>query len=288
MINCFIDPIFLANSENISTKYYSEVIFPILYEFCNKIEDLEKHFNKRGIKFNITFDLILLSMKFNPYRFRSTISCSRWFKKFLSYFLKQHRNSKCDIISIDQSISHLYRYENNNVPHQIMEDWNSFLNKCSNCSYINERNLDLLTFENLGAKKVKDFPDFFNANYSDLISWINNQMISCMTYSKPPIVKIQPRLKKKGDWKHSKTKLILKEIDKILKCDYVSEVRPISKTRQMNKNLIEFQNSRQIRLYIKDELGSQIFILKTTAQNDAENRYIIKKLAEILPNFEIK
>jgi len=106
--------------------------------------------------------------------------------------------------------------------------------------------------------------------------------------SKPPIVNIDPNLKKRGNWKHSKTKQVMNEIEKILECKYVRWVQPISKTRQVNRNLLELENDSQIRLYIKDAYGTQIFIVTTTARNISENQFIIEKISEILPNFEKK
>ncbi len=288
MVNCFIDPIFLAISNNITTKHYSEVIFPKLNEFCNRIEEIENNLNKRIIKFNITFDLILLSMEYNPYRFRSSISCNPWFKKFLSYFLKQHRNSNCDIISNEKSGNLIFKYENNKVPNLIIENWNSFLNKCSNCPYIDERNLELLTLQSLGSNNVNGTPVFFNSYHTDLIRWLNKQDFTIISPSKPPIVNIDPNSKKRGNWKHSKTKQVMSEIEKILGCKYVRWVQPISKTRKINRNLLELENDSQIRLYIKDTYGAQIFIVTTTARNISENQFSIEKISEILPNFEKK
>ncbi len=288
MVNCFIDPIFLAISNNITTKHYSDVIFPIIYEFCNRIEEIENNLNKRIIDFNITFDLILLSIKCNPYRFRSSISCSTWFKKFLLNFLKIHRNSNCDIISNEKGINLIIKFENNNVPSLIIENWNSFLNKCSNCSYTDERNLEFLTLEGLGSKKVKGTPDFFNSYYTDLLNWLNNQDFTIISPSNPPVVNIDPNLKKKGKWKHSTPKQVMNEIEKILKCEYVSGVQQISKTRKINRDLMELENDNQIRLYIKDAYGTQIFIVTTTARNISENQFIYEKISEILPNFENK
>lgn len=78
------------------------------------------------------------------------------------------------------------------------------------------------------------------------------------------------------------------EIEKLLKCEYVKEVQPISKTRQINKNLLELESDNQIKIYIKDAYGTQIFIITTTACNITENLFIIDKILEILPNFEKK
>ena len=288
MINCFIDPIFFAISKNITSKHYSEAIFPVVYELCNRIEELENTLNKRIIKFNITFELILLSMDFNPFRFRSSVYCSSWFKNFLSNFLKIHRNLNCDIISNEKEIDLIFKFENDNVPSNIIDNWNIFLNKCSKCSSIDERNLDFLTIEGLGSKEMASVPNFFNSYIIDLLSWLNIQDFTIVSTSKPPVVNIEPDLKKKGNWKHSKTKQIMIEIKKILNCEYVSSIQPISKTRRINRNTMELENDSQIRVYIKDVNGTHIFIITTTARNDTENQVIFEEISKILSDFEKK
>ncbi len=288
MVNCFIDPIFLAISDNITSKHYSDVIFPVLYELCNRIEELENNLNKRIIKFNITFELILLSMEYNPYRFKSSISCSFWFKKFLSNFLKIHRNSNCDIISNESDIDLIFRFENVNVPSLIVDNWNIFLNKCSKCSYTDERNLEFLTLEGMSSKNVAGTPNFFNSNIIDLLNWLNKQNFTFTPSSKPPVANVEPNLKKEGNWKHSKTKQVIIEVKKILNCEYVSNVQPIGKTRKINRNLMELENENQIRVYIKDAYGTQIFIITTTARNAIENQVIFEEISKILSDFEKK
>lgn len=288
MVNCFIDPIFLAINNKITTKHFSEVIFPRLYDFCSRIDDIENDLKKRIINFNITLDLIFLIMNYNPYRFRSSISCSSWFKKFLSYFLKQHRNSNCAIVANDKCIDLKYMHENENVPSLVIENWNIFLNNCSNCSYTENRNLEFLTLKDLGSKKVEGTPEFFNSCNIDLMDWLNKQDFTTIAPSVPKTNIINGNLKKKGDWSHSKTKQVMIEIEKILNCKYVEWVKPISKTRQINKNLLELESDNQIKIYIKDAYGTQIFIITTTARNITENLFIIDKILEILPNFEKK
>ena len=290
MLNCFIDPIFLAISDNITSKHYSEVIFPVLYDLCNKIEELENNLNKRIINFNITYDLILLSMEFNPYRFRSSIYCSSWFKKFLSNFLKIHRNSNCDIISNDNDIDLIFKFENDKVPSSIIEDWNIFLNKCSKCSYIDERNLEFLTLEGIGSKNMTGTPNFFNSYIIDLLNWLNKQDFTIIPSLKlkPAVANIKPNLKKKGNWKHSKTKQVIIEVIKIQNCEYVSSIQPIGKTRKINRNLLELENNNQIRVYIKDASGTHIFIITTTARNATENQFIFEEISKILPDFKKK
>ncbi len=283
MLNCFIDPIFLAISYSITSKHYSGVIFPILYEFCNRIEELETNLNKRIIKFNITFELILLSTEFNPYRFGSSISCSSWFKKFLLNFLKIHRNSNCDIISSENDIS--FKFENDNVPSPIIDNWNIFLNKCSKCSYIDERNLELLTLEGIGSKNAVSKTNFFDLYIIDLLNWLNNQDFTLIPSSRPPVANIEPKLKKIGNWKHSKTKLIMNEITKIQNCEYVISVQPIGKTRKINRNLMKLENDNQIRIYIKDAYGTQIFIITTTARNATENQIIFEEIFRMFPGY---
>ena len=288
MIDCFIDPIYLAINESITSKHYSEAIFPLINDFYTIIEDFEAQSKKREIQFNITFEFILSCIEYNPYRFSSRIYCSIWFKKFLSYFLKLHRNPNCDIISSNSNITNKYKYKNEAVPDLILEKWNNFLNNCDNCSSCNKKSLEFLSHEELGSKVIPDSPDFFRKTIYKINDWIKDKLSLIINQTPPIEINDLPESKKKGDWSHSKTKNVMLITKKLLNSKYVREIRPIGKSRRVNSNIIEIEDFQKYRVFIKDSNGTHIFIVITTAKNTYHRDIILENISNLIPRCQIK
>jgi hypothetical protein len=283
MINCYIDPIFLALNDTISSKHFSEVVFPKIFELCEFIKKEEEDSRERIIKFNLTHEIILNSMNFNPFRFSSNSQCGSWYRRFLSYFLKTHRNTNCEVVSLNRQID--IEFENENIPTLIIDEWNIFLNYCNSCVQCSERNLDFLTEVNLGSKYADNSLIFFNNLIHDFIPWFEDQKDFCNNQLLK--VSLTSEKKKKGDWSHSHPRMVMVEVKKLLNCEYISGVRPIGKTTKFRRNFLEIVSFKTIKVAIKDRIGSQFFIVETTSVNENQQKTIFNEIASILSDFEI-
>ena len=88
MKNCYIDPIFLAINDTTSSKFYYNNVFLVLNKFLMYLQKLEKDFGEKFIQFNISQEIIIKSMEFNPFRSES-FSFVRRFKEFISLLLRK-------------------------------------------------------------------------------------------------------------------------------------------------------------------------------------------------------
>lgn len=284
MITCHIDPIFFAINESISFKYYCEVIYSKIYEFYNRILELEKITNQNIIKFNFTREFMSICMHHNP--FRSPSNKIR-FKNFLLIIYKKYLNLNCDERPINEIKTFKIKYENENVPESVMKNWNLFLNQCFNCRNCKENNFDFLTCGDIGSKEVDGYLEFFSKTFIDLIRWLNDKFDKCY-FIKPTSLNIDPQLKfKKRYWKHHhKLPQIRKILNLISQSEYVLELRPIKLTRSLNQTKILSYNSNSIIISISKKDGVEIFQIFTTAISEKQNEFIIKKFKEKIPEFE--
>ena len=282
MINCYIDPIFLSVNKNITTKHYSEVLFPILRDFCKRIKDIEKEKGKRILKFNFSPEFLYLCMNHDPFKFGEHIACSRLFGKFLSVFFKIHRNTSCQIKNYDQSKVKV-NYINRNVPKEVIDNWNLFLNDCNSVECC-EKNLILITTEKLGSIPDSGFDDLFQRISQDLLLWLNNQIFSD-SYIIPPKTKIDPKLKlNDGDWKHhhEKSPILGKILNKLRNSDFITKIIPIAHENPPQSHRFSVHTSNSIKLIVKAKKTGEVYILKTLASNISQVEYIIKHLKKLI------
>ena len=280
MINCYIDPIFLSINNKISIKHYSEVLFPILSDFCRRIEDIEQEMGERILKFNFSPEFLYLCMNHDPFRFAKNIACSRLFGKFLSKFFKIHRNPSCQIKNSDHHIIK-FNYINVNVPKEVIGNWNLFLNDC-NLEECCEKNLILITNSELGSLPESGYDDLLQNISQDLSEWLNNQILSSQI---PPKTIIDPKLKFYGDWKHhhDKSPLLSRILNKIRNSSFITEIIPKAHEKPPQSHRISAHTSYSIKLIVKAKRTGEVYILKTTAINISQVDYIIKDLQKNIP-----
>jgi len=169
MINCFVDPIFLTIKNDFDYYNYSEDIFLQFCEFLDKIEDLEKEYRVRFIKFNLNQYFLDECIQRNPFKAKDL---RIRFESYISTFFRIYINPNCEDKYIYTRIEHSkYLYENENVPELMIKYWNSFINQCSNCKRCKKETTDLLTCEEYGTRKNDDSEDYFTGYYSDIIYW---------------------------------------------------------------------------------------------------------------------
>ncbi len=275
---CYLDPIFLAIKDSITFKHYKYSIFPILNNFVDEIETIEEETGERVVLFNICRNLIYTSMQFNPFQFDINKSSKRFFERFLLQFLYKHYNPSCEDKDL-RTKSNNIKYENNFVPEVIMGFWNTYLNQCFMCIKCQKDKLDLLSYEKMRSQASSGSKKFFIDIYYDLIDWLKDiQYVSSI----PPLINIDPKLKKKGNWKHSHSRTVLRKIDKLLNCKYVKEIRPIGTTRKVNQNDIKMVDHNELKVYLSSGDGAEIFKFITTARSNNENYYIEGKIKENL------
>lgn len=277
MINCYIDPIFLAIKKNFSTKHYSEMLYPILSDFCRRIRDIEQEKGERVLKFNFSPEFLYLCMNQNPFRFAKNIACGRLFEKFIANFFKTHRNTSCQIKNSNHP-KIKFKYINENVPKEVMDSWNLFLNYCNSVGCC-EKSLSLISNSKLGSIPDSEHDDLFQIISQDLSEWLNNQILSD-SYILPSKTKIDPKLKFNGDWKHhhDKSPVLNRILNKISNSSFITKIIPKAHENPPHSHRISVYTSNSIKLIIKAKKTGEVYILKTTARNVSEVNYIITDL----------
>ncbi|TKJ27581.1 MAG: hypothetical protein CEE42_01370 [Promethearchaeota archaeon Loki_b31] len=269
-------------------KHYSEVIFLELNEFFIRVKELEKEYGDKFIEININQEFLMNCMQYNPFCFEGNYSICKRFKEFIFLILRKYRNSKCEKTTNEQIIPFKYEYENEYVPLTIMNTWNQFINRCLLCVNKQNRNLELLTCDEIGSNKKEDVPEYFNRVIVNLIDWLNNVYGFINISTEPERINVDLKSKMKGNWAHSKTKGVMSVINKLLNSNYIKEIYPIEKSRKVNENRLEIVNFNQLKIYIKDKIGTQLFIINTTAKNEIESIKIMENMLKIIPTFKVK
>lgn len=284
MINCHIDPIFFAINESISFKYYTEVIYSKIYEFYNRILELEKETNQNIIKFNLTPEFMSICMKYNPF---ISLSNRFRFQEFLLMIYRKYLNLNCGERPINEINSFRVKYNNKNIPEKVMKNWNLFLNQCFYCGNCKEKNFNYITCKDIGSKSVIGYLEFFSNICINLIKWLNDKFDENF-FIKPTSLNIDPQLKfKKAYWKHHHKLPQIREILNLLsQSGYVSEIRPIKLIRSLNQTKILSYDSNSIIISISKKDGVEIFRIFTTANSEKQNKFIIEKFKEKIPEFK--
>ncbi len=284
---CYLDPVFLAINESFTFKHFKNTIYLNLSEFVERIDELEELLRYRIVYFNITQELIYSATSFNPFQYHESDSAKLFFERFILEFLIKRRNVTCESRELEEDESTFITYINDNVPVEIMKIWNEFLNKCNTCIRCEKNYLDLLSIENYNSIGDSDSDVFFTDIYLNMLNWIEERIDLENIPVNPPIVEIDPKLKRKPRWKHSHSKKIVKEINKLLVCEYIRFIEPVGKTRKINKDLVKIKDYSELEIYLSEGNGSEIFIATITARDLREANFIIERIIAINPNFEI-
>ena len=227
-------------------------------------------------------------MSFNPFKFNINDSAKVFFERFLFQFLVQHRNLYCDNRKRNNQIGLKIQYKNDLVPLVVMDMWNRYLNDCYVCKTCCETNKDLLSIEEFETEIDNESLSFFTDIYYNLENWINDRIDLDNIQINPPLSTIELEKKRKPKWKHSHSRIIMRRVDRLLKCVYVDFIEPKRKTRRVNIDLIKINEFNELEIYFSEGNGAEIFILKITARNYGETNYIVDRILELFPNFEIR
>ena len=275
MIVGYIDPIFLAVNEKITVKQYSSQVYPIINAFYEKIEYFEKEINKRVMVFNVTANLIYSCINHNPFQGKSN---KIHFERFLLEFLVKHHNQNCDKINNLKTMTYLY--ENENVPNNIIDQWNLHINNCTECRSCISNESSLLTHADLGTMCIKIYPPFFKNVISDIINWLENKITILKREIKPQKSLINPDDKFKGnfDHHHSKSPKLGRLLNTFKECDFIDKIIPIKLEKVPKTSRLALYNESTIKAIIKTQKTGEIYLLETTAICESQVENIIQIL----------
>ncbi len=113
-----------------------------------------------------------------------------------------------------------------------------FLDECNSVECC-EKNLVLITDDDLGSSPDSGYDESFQKISQDLSEWVDKQILNDSNI-KPPKTKIDPKLKFDGNWKHHHDKS--PNLGKILKLirnsDYIKKINP---KRHETQSIIQTQ-----------------------------------------------